>query len=140
MASLPGTPVAMALPGFDVEDSEPAPAPGSIHGWLQFLDAGSTRIPLTATSLRIGRHQDNDIRLPNDSVHRRHAVLHKTHSGTFVIRDLGTKNGIVVNGKRCTEHELTDNDLIELGEVRFRIVLEKPPPGRMGADLVATGK
>jgi hypothetical protein len=94
--------------------------PDTVYGWLQFLDADSTRVPVTATTVRIGRHPDNDICLPNKSVHRQHAVLHKTTNGAFVIRDLGTKNGLIVNGKRCSEHTLADNDLIELGEVRLR--------------------
>ena len=39
----------------------------------------------------------------------------------FLIRDLGTKNGVVVNGQRVQQQkDLSDNDLIELGEVRLR--------------------
>ena len=109
-----------------VTDTNGQLMPDNAYAWLQFLDAGSTtRIPVVATALRIGRHQDNDLCLQNRSVHRQHAVLHKTSNGDVIIRDLGTKNGIIVNGKRCSEHNLVDNDLIELGEVRLRIFLNK---------------
>ena len=108
-----------------VADTNDRHMPDKIYGWLQFLDAGSTQVQVTATSLRIGRHPDNDICIPNKSVHRQHAVLHKTTNGAFVIRDLGTKNGVIVNGKRCSQHSLQDNDLIELGEVRLRFVSNK---------------
>jgi hypothetical protein len=101
--------------------------PNMVYGWLEFLDANSTKVPITATSLRIGRHPDNDICLPNKSVHRQHAVLHKKSDDAFVIRDLGTQNGVIVNGRRGSQHDLADNDLIELGEVRLRFVANKEP-------------
>lgn len=135
----PGGALPVGMPDFPAEKQEPTVAegptavadkvdghvPDKIYGWLRFLDAGSTQVPVAATSLRIGRHPDNDICLPNKSVHRQHAVLHKTSNGAFVIRDLGTKNGVIVNGKRSSQHRLADNDLIELGEVRLRFVLNK---------------
>jgi hypothetical protein len=94
--------------------------PEKIYAWLQFLDANSTRVPIGATNVRIGRHSDNDICLQNNSVHRQHAVLHMGHNQHFVIRDLGTKNGVMVNSERVNQKELSDGDLIELGEVRLR--------------------
>lgn len=100
--------------------SRPQVADRPILASLQFLDAKSTRIGIDATSVRIGRHPDNDVQLENLTVHRHHAVLHQTPSSRFAIRDLDTRNGIKVNGQPCRQHELTDGDLIELGEVRFR--------------------
>jgi hypothetical protein len=94
--------------------------PDRIYAWLQFLDANSTRVPIGATSVRIGRHADNDICLQNKTVHRQHAILHKTHEGRFSIRDLGGSNGVVVNNERLQQTDLSDGDLIELGEVRLR--------------------
>jgi pSer/pThr/pTyr-binding forkhead associated (FHA) protein len=94
--------------------------PDKVYAWLQFLDASSTRVPIGSTSVRIGRHQDNDICLQNKTVHRQHAVLHMTHDRRFSIRDLGTTNGVVVNNQRTQQKDLADGDLIELGEVRLR--------------------
>ena len=91
-----------------------------VYGWFQFLDAGSTKVPITATTVRIGRHSDNDLRIANDSVHRQHAVMHMTPAKKFVIRDLGTKNGVYVNSSRQEQTEIVDGDVIELGEVRMR--------------------
>lgn len=92
------------------------------YGWLQFLDATSTKIPIGLTTVKIGRHDDNDIRIDNKTVHRRHAVMHLTANEKFAISDLGTQNGIFVNRKRVAKQELNDGDLIELGEVRFRFL------------------
>ena len=100
----------------------PQQQPDRVYAWLQFLDAASTKIPVGATNVRIGRHKDNDICLVNNTVHRQHAVMHLTHDQKFVIRDLGGKNGVKVNDQACNQRELTDGDLIELGEVRMRFV------------------
>lgn len=91
-----------------------------VHGYLEFLDSDETRAPLSATNVRIGRHRDNDICIANHSVHRQHAVIFKDSDGAFVIRDLGTKNGIIVNNVRCSQQKLNDGDVIELGEVKLR--------------------
>lgn len=92
-----------------------------VYGWLEMLDGNATRHPLNTTNVRIGRHRDNDVCLQNDSISRRHAVLHyNADHKRFVITDLGTENGVLVNNVRQKSHELSDGDLIELGEVRLR--------------------
>ncbi|MGD9830633.1 MAG: FHA domain-containing protein, partial [Hyphomicrobiaceae bacterium] len=93
-----------------------------VYGWLEFLDAGSTKVPITSTTVRIGRHKDNDVQIANNSVHRRHAIMHMTPVKKFIVQNLGTKNGVYVNSTRHEQTELLDGDLIELGEVRLRFV------------------
>ncbi|MBO0740805.1 MAG: FHA domain-containing protein, partial [Hyphomicrobiaceae bacterium] len=67
-----------------------------IYGWLDMLDGNASRYPLQTTNVRIGRHRDNDICLLNDSISRRHAVLHfDAERRTFVITDLGGGNGVI---------------------------------------------
>lgn len=99
------------------------PSPDRVYAWLQFLDANSTRMPIGTTSVRIGRHEDNDICLANQSVHRQHAVIHMTSDGQFDVRDLGGQNGVVLNGKRVQQSRVADGDLLEFGEVRARFVI-----------------
>ncbi len=72
--------------------------------------------------IRIGRHEENDIRLASQTVHRYHAVLHKTPEQSFVITDLSGPegNGVVVNAERVDQAALAAGDLIELGDVRMR--------------------
>ena len=95
--------------------------PNQIYAWIQFLDAASTKVPIGATNVNIGRHPDNDVHLENQSVHRQHAVIHMKDNA-FVINDLGTKNGVIVNGQRVDKKQLANGDLVELGEVRFRFM------------------
>ena len=83
-------------------------------------------IPLRTTNVRIGRHRDNDICLQNDSISRRHALLHfNADNRRFVITDLGGDNGVIVNKVKQQSHELSDGDLVELGEVRLRFRVNK---------------
>ncbi|MGE3701182.1 MAG: FHA domain-containing protein [Hyphomicrobiaceae bacterium] len=94
---------------------------GMIYGWLDMLDGNASQYPLQTTNVRIGRHRDNDICLLNDSISRRHALLHyNADTRRFVITDLGGGNGVIVNKVRQQSHDLNDGDLVELGEVRLR--------------------
>jgi hypothetical protein len=104
-----------------VSKVETPEAAGTVYGWLEMLDGDASRHPLKTTNVRIGRHRDNDVCLQNDTISRRHAILHyNPDTKRFVITDLGGDNGVVVNKVRQKSHELNDGDLIELGEVRLR--------------------
>lgn len=97
----------------------------TIYGWLEMLDAEASRHPLRTTNVRVGRHRDNDICLHNDSISRRHAVLHyNAETRRFVITDLGGGNGVIVNKTKYKSRELNDGDMVELGEVRMRFRAE----------------
>lgn len=93
-----------------------------VYGWLETLEGDDVaRHPLRTTNVRVGRHRDNDICLLNDSISRRHALLHYDPvTRRFTITDLGAGNGVIVNRKRTKSRELKDGDTVELGEVRLR--------------------
>jgi hypothetical protein len=96
-----------------------------VYGWLEMLDGNASRHPLRTTNVRVGRHRDNDICLQNDSISRRHAVLHyNADTRRFVITDLGGGNGVIVNKTKYKTRELNDGDMVELGEVRLRFRAE----------------
>ena len=96
-----------------------------VYGWLEMLDGEAARHPLRATDVRVGRHRDNDICLLNDSISRRHALVHyDTEKRRFTITDLGAGNGVIVNKTRYKSRELNDGDTVELGEVRLRFRAE----------------
>ncbi|MDB5391001.1 MAG: family 3 adenylate cyclase [Planctomycetaceae bacterium] len=63
----------------------------------------------------IGRNDDCAIRLPDVLVSREHAILLKTETG-FRIRDLGSRNGTCLNGRRIHGEEVLD----EGAEVQIR--------------------
>jgi pSer/pThr/pTyr-binding forkhead associated (FHA) protein len=66
-------------------------------------------------SLTIGRARDNDIVIENLSVSRNHARLKKEDS-KFVLTDLSSANGTLVNGVRVTSAEVVHNDQLTIGK------------------------
>jgi hypothetical protein len=94
----------------------------SHQAWLTLQGAGAETLPLGGQTIRIGRHKDNDIRFPDTSVHRYHAVIEQTPDEAFVITDLsGTAgNGVRINGERLARAQLADGDIIELGRTRMK--------------------
>jgi pSer/pThr/pTyr-binding forkhead associated (FHA) protein len=75
------------------------------------------------SGVTIGRDQINDIVLRNSSVSSRHAELHRARTGAFILSDLGSTNGITLNGERVTAAELRSGDIVEIAEVRLRFTL-----------------
>lgn len=97
----------------------------TVYGWLEALDGDTGRHPLRTENVRVGRLRDNDICLQNDSISRRHAVLHyDADRRRVVITDLGGSNGVLVNHTKYKVRELKDGDMVELGEVRLRFRAE----------------
>jgi general secretion pathway protein A len=72
-------------------------------------------LPLTAGRLSIGRASDNELRLEASFVSRHHCQI-VTVGNVSTIEDLGSVNGIVVNGKAVKRHVLQHADKIEVGE------------------------
>jgi hypothetical protein len=71
--------------------------------------------------LRIGRDPMNGLRLSDDTVSRSHAEL-SVHDGLWVLRDLGSTNGTVVNGHRVAGTIVVrDGDMVSFGQLSFRI-------------------
>ena len=81
----------------------------------------TTRMPLPAKAMRIGRTPDNDLVLSDLNVSRHHAELRKSRTGSYEIVDLGSHSGTFVNGRRITKQVLTDQDLVSIGNSTFRL-------------------
>lgn len=79
----------------------------------------------------IGRHPQCDVVLPLGSVSRRHCVLVESDD-ELVIRDLGSRHGVWVNGRRVEESSLNVGDELAIGPVIVRVV----DPGRYAANDV----
>ena len=62
----------------------------------------------------VGRSREADIVLADPNVSRRHAELRRDESGWHVV-DLGSTNGIKVNGRRVDQAGLTPGDQITIG-------------------------
>ena len=91
---------------------------------LQGLAAGST-FALTAGDVTVGRDGDNEIVLAENTVSRRHARLLRDSHGQFTLTDLGSANGIYINGTRIQQAILTAGDEIKIGDNYFRFQAAK---------------
>jgi hypothetical protein len=73
----------------------------------------------------IGRSRDCDIVMADANVSRRHAQVLALAAGTWTIADLGSTNGVLVNGRRINASEqLTAGDRIVLGTAEITFELE----------------
>lgn len=104
-----------------VGHGEPAPA-WPHQGWLRLEGGDAAALPLAGMLVRLGRHSENDIHLPDSSVHRYHAVIERTADAGFMVTDLsgGGGNGVRINGARLARARLADGDVIEIGRTRLR--------------------
>ncbi|MGC9038183.1 MAG: clostripain-related cysteine peptidase [Roseiflexus sp.] len=92
------------------------------------------QIPLTNAPCSFGRNPDNAVVTANARASRRHAEIRREGEG-FILHDLGSANGTLVNGQRiAAPHRLRNGDLIEIGDETFRF--EQPQPA-VDATLVA---
>ena len=72
------------------------------------------RIPLGRTPIECGRGLGCDVPLDDDAASRRHARFAWTGS-SYVVTDLGSTNGTLVNGRRVSRQALVDGDVIRIG-------------------------
>src|SRR5438094_957113 len=70
--------------------------------------------------LLLGRHQECDIQLGSRKVSRRHCCVAQVHD-YLVVRDLGSTNGIRINGIRVVEGSLHSGDELTIGNQRYKV-------------------
>jgi serine phosphatase RsbU (regulator of sigma subunit) len=87
---------------------------------------------------RIGRRPDNDLVLPFGYVSGHHAEL-TFDEGQWLIRDLGSTNGTMVNGKDAENIPLANGDRVSLGslDLRFLTDVDAPAPDPGGETELA---
>ena len=77
----------------------------------------------------IGRGNANDLVIIDKEVSRRHALI-DCIGGIYVVEDLNSKNGILVNQKRRARALLRSGDIISLGEVDVVFYVEHRRSGK----------
>jgi hypothetical protein len=96
----------------------PLARPATLVG-VQGLATGST-FALTAGDVTIGRDGENEIVLAENTVSRYHARLLRQDNGQFALTDLGSANGVYVNGTRVQRAILRSGDEVKVGDNFFR--------------------
>ena len=82
---------------------------------------------LFGTTVVVGRAQDADVRIEKDCISRSHCEI-TSINGTLWVRDLGSTNGLFVNGFHEAQSHLMPGDRLTLGETSFRVEYELHPP------------
>src|SRR5437868_2473848 len=75
---------------------------------------------MRAITVTIGRSDQCDISVKDSSMSGRHAEISKIN-GEIRVKDLGSANGIWLNGERVDEVELFDGDVLRLGQTSIRV-------------------
>jgi DNA-binding NtrC family response regulator len=97
------------------------PVPGLVLLYAENYPSLPPVFPLTRDKLVIGREAPSDLLLPVTAVSRIHAEV--TWNGTgFVITDLNSRNGVLVNGERVGADRLEPLDEIRIGDAIFKFV------------------
>jgi pSer/pThr/pTyr-binding forkhead associated (FHA) protein len=74
-----------------------------------------------ALPIRIGRGYDNDFIVDDDYAAPRHAVVELGGDGQLVLRDLGTRNGVVHKGRRSERIVLAGDTVVRVGHTQLRV-------------------
>ena len=94
------------------------------------LEVNGTRHPIIPPGFVIGRGTEADVRINDPGVSRMHAEIRVNGNGaeqSVDIVDLGSTNGIVVNGQKVRQSAIVDGTRIEIGSTRM---LVHAPSGR----------
>lgn len=99
------------------------PALVSLNG-----DLIAVPIPLERSEVVLGRALEADVRINDFRVSRQHAQIVTLHdptdnSKTYILKDLHSRNGTVLNGQKIVQEILQNGDKITIGEQIFRFDL-----------------
>jgi hypothetical protein len=83
------------------------------------------RFVLDGPRATIGRSKEADCVLRDPNVSRHHAELRRTESGEWTIADLGSTNGVKVNGRRVGSTRLGAGDSVTVGATTFTFDIEQ---------------
>lgn len=122
LGPLPGRPRLVPVLGGTVRHGEPVePDETVLHAGRQVL----------------GRARDADVHLGDMTVSPRHALVEADGEGRVVVRDLGARNGVRVDGIPVAVAELHDGNRLQLGDVQlvYRNDPSRDDGGRHGGEL-----
>jgi hypothetical protein len=97
--------------------------------YVMSFDIQSREIPaysfvVQTRQVRVGRQAENELVLNDTSVSRKHAIF-ILNNDCMLVRDLGSKNGITINGQPVTQGLLRDQEILTVGEVILRLNVSK---------------
>ena len=83
--------------------------------------------PIDTVPWRIGRSRSNSLPVEDHSVSRVHAEIFVNDAGEYHLSDLESLNGVYLNEKRVDIAPLNHDDIVDIGDVRFRFEFQSGP-------------
>jgi pSer/pThr/pTyr-binding forkhead associated (FHA) protein len=124
----PDTERQIELPPTGGESASRDLPPGFVPLRLVLLPSGVV-LEIDAPDKTLGRHSEADLRLPLPDISRRHCRF-TWADGTWSVVDLGSTNGVFVNGRAVQRADLFQDDLVRIGGFAFAVDLSYPDPPR----------
>jgi len=100
-------------------------------------DGREYNYPIEKDKIIIGRSKESDIVIQDSTVSRQHAQIEKTKEG-FVVSDLGSFNGTIINGKSVSSVLLQHNDSVKIGSTILKFFAKKAPKPLATDSLILT--
>jgi len=85
--------------------------------------APEVRVPLERSETVIGRDPVCDIVLTEKAASARHARIRRAPGGFYELEDLGSTNGVFVDGERVEKMTLLDGDTFQIADTKFSILI-----------------
>ena len=119
-AAAQGAPQTMVFP----QEAARREQPRAQQGGAALIDTthGKT-FPLSSARQLIGRESNCDIVVPDINASRTHAELRFEQPGVWVLTDLGSTNGTLVNGRQITSQVLQGGERIVMGTTNLQFVI-----------------
>lgn len=94
---------------------------------------GTPDIALDRSTILVGRHPRCDVRIDSAVISRRHCCVSDS-GGEARIRDLGSTNGVRVNGRRVDASLLRPGDEVTIAHLRYIVDSRESTPRRAESD------
>ena len=118
-AAAQGAPQTMVFP----QEAARREQPRAQQGGAALIDtAHGKTFPLTSARQLIGRESTCDVDIPDINASRTHAELRFEQPGVWVLTDLGSTNGTLVNGRQITSQVLQGGERIVKGTTNLQYV------------------
>jgi len=109
--------ISFNLPGYEATDFQKRIPILTFIGGSQV----GRRVPLADDSITLGRSHEATIMIKDSAVSRLHIEIeHDSQSGIYIVKDLGSSNGTVLNDKKTSKAVLGEGDKIIIGRTVLR--------------------
>jgi pSer/pThr/pTyr-binding forkhead associated (FHA) protein len=96
---------------------------------LKQRDGNTREFQFMQGPISIGRGANSHVFLPDKAVSRKHAVVHSTDDGKWIIEDLGSSNKTYLNDKPVDKAEVKHGDSLRITDFIIEFMLEMDVPG-----------